>query len=378
MILPRILLVTCIAAGTAVAGQNAAPSSHIVFDDNFPGDIIINEVRVPKDGEALYTYYETLGWSGKGAGYAGIQAHPKAHNFIFSIWDHKEHTAPIRAVHHGPGTLTEKFGGEGTGLKSWNFELGWETDTWYTLISRCWLVEEHTFYGFWSRSGKTGEWTHLITMDVAAKEAWFQGHTDSFIEDWLETGVKARTTNLRGGWKRKLSGEWHPFGGARYSVNSWDLDPGKRSFNFKTNWNGGVAKDENGEEYYFMTAGGEKTSPTAENPSQHAIERKEKLPGHTPIKINSAKAHLAEDGSVVVTWENDSATLPQFSYRVEAHDNLDGKGDPISLVIAAQPHVRSAKLELPAAADPGDIVISLTHRDILDNESPVLRLRLDE
>ena len=65
------------------AGQNAAPSSHMVFDDNFPGDILINEVRVPKAGEAMYTYYETLGWRGRAAGYAGIQAHPKAHNYIF-------------------------------------------------------------------------------------------------------------------------------------------------------------------------------------------------------------------------------------------------------------------------------------------------------
>ena len=88
------------------AGQNAAPSSHLVFDDNFPGDILINEVRVPKAGEAMYTYYETLGWRGRAAGYAGIQAHPKAHNYIFSIWDHKGHTAPIRAVHRGPGTVS--------------------------------------------------------------------------------------------------------------------------------------------------------------------------------------------------------------------------------------------------------------------------------
>ena len=154
------------------AGQNAAPSSHLVFDDNFPGDILINEVRVPKAGEAMYTYYETLGWRGRAAGYAGIQAHPKAHNYIFSIWDHKGHTAPIRAVYRGPGTLTEKFGGEGTGLKSWNFTLGWEVDTWYTLVSRCWVMGDHTYYGFWSRSGKTGQWTHLVTMDVAAKFSW--------------------------------------------------------------------------------------------------------------------------------------------------------------------------------------------------------------
>ena len=70
----------------AVGGQGAAPSSHMVFDDDFPGDIIINEVRVPKVGEAMYTYYETLGWRGNGAGYAGIQFHPEAHLFLFSIW----------------------------------------------------------------------------------------------------------------------------------------------------------------------------------------------------------------------------------------------------------------------------------------------------
>ena len=47
-------------AGSLIAGQNAAPSSHLVFDDNFEGDILINEVRVPKSGMAMYTYYETL------------------------------------------------------------------------------------------------------------------------------------------------------------------------------------------------------------------------------------------------------------------------------------------------------------------------------
>ena len=72
---------------------------------------------------------------------------------------------------------------------------------------------------------------------------FFEGGTDAFIEDWLETGKNARTSHLRGGWKRRLNGQWHAFGRARYSVNYWDLDPGKRSFNFKTNWNGGVAKD---------------------------------------------------------------------------------------------------------------------------------------
>ena len=62
---------------TILFGQDSAPSSHMVFDDRFPGDITINQVRVPKEGKARFTYYEALGWRGKAAGYAGIQDHPR-------------------------------------------------------------------------------------------------------------------------------------------------------------------------------------------------------------------------------------------------------------------------------------------------------------
>jgi hypothetical protein len=51
------LLVIAVVVGhsSPLWAQNSAPSSHLVFDDNFSGDILINEVRVPKSGEATYT-----------------------------------------------------------------------------------------------------------------------------------------------------------------------------------------------------------------------------------------------------------------------------------------------------------------------------------
>ncbi len=359
------LQLLCVAAW---GGQNAAPSSHLVFDDNFEGDIIINEVRVPEDGEAMYTYYEALGWRGGAAGYGGIQAHPRAHNYIFSIWDHKKHTAPIRAVHRGPGTLTEKFGGEGTGLKSWNFTLGWKTGVWYTLVSRCWPVGDHTYYGFWARSGETKRWTHLVTMDVAAKDAYFKGGTDAFIEDWLETGVKARTTNLRGGWKRRRDRRWHAFGTGRYSVNSWDLAAGKRSFNFRSSWNGGVARDRTGE-FYFMTAGGKETRPTVANPSRHGIERTEKRPAHEAIRIRSARASFTPAGKLLVTWENEAATLPQFDCTVTVHADRAARDKPLARSRAAAPHARQVELTLAEKPPRGDLFVRVECRDILDNKS---------
>ena len=354
------------------AGENAAPSSHMVYNDaSFDGDILINEVRVPKNGEAMYTYYEALGWGGRAGGYAGIQAHPKAHNYIFSIWDHKEHTAPIKAVYHGPGTLTENFGGEGTGLKSWNFELGWDTDVWYTLVSRCWPVDDHTLYGYWVRSSKSNEWTHMVTMDVATKGAYFKGGNDSFIEDWLETGKKARTTHIRNGWKRKPTGEWHAFGKARYSVNSWDLVEGKRSFNFKTNWNGGVAKDKTGE-FYFMTSGGADTQATATNPSSHSIKRSETKPGYAPAKILSASVKSAEGNTVNIEWKLDPKSAPQFSIEIAGKNKA---GTAVLEKLITSPDTRSVTLEFPKGIPASSLSFEIRCRDIFDNESKMIKIK---
>jgi hypothetical protein len=274
-------------------------------------------------------------------------------------------------VHRGPGTLTENFGGEGTGLKSWNFELGWKTGTWYTLVSRCWPVEDHMFYGFWARSGETKQWTHLVTMDVAAKDAYFNGGTDAFIEDWLETGKDKRTTNLRGGWKRKRSGEWHAFGSGRYSVNAWDLVEGKRSFNFRTNWNGGVGKDEGGE-FYFMTAGGAETAPATDNPSTHSLKRDEARPGYEPIRIKSAQARIGEDGPIEVSWENDPETLPQFKVVIEVHAGAGQTDGLIAEWEVAEPHRRTMKAKPVVAMDPKLALVRVRAVDILGNiSSPV-------
>jgi hypothetical protein len=365
--LAAALLVTFSCSGL-VHAQNSAPSSHMVFDDNFDGDIIINEVRVPKLGQAMYTYYEALGWRGKGAGYAGIQVHPRAHNFIFSIWDHKQHTAPIKAVFHGPGTETQGFGGEGTGLKSWNFKLGWKPDVWYTLVARNWHVGDHTHYGFWSRAGDSKKWTHMVTMDVATAKESFKGGTDAFIEDWSNSGVKPRTTHLRGGWKRKLDGSWYAFGAGRYSVNYWDLEKGKRSFNFRENWDGGIKSDSTGK-FFFMTAGGAKTVATSKNPSKHIVQRKEKEPSYGRVKITKATAEVANAKTLSVAWDVDPTTAPPFSYQIDVFKTESGTGKPLASLTRRVPHDRKATLDISSINLPDDCYAHLKCVDILDRTS---------
>ena len=364
--LARVTTLLLILTPASSLAQNSAPSSHMVFDDNFDGGILINRVRIPKSGEATYSYYETLGWSGLIGGYAGIQAHPKGHIYIFSIWDHKSHAGPIKAAHLGAGTTAEKFGGEGTGLKTWNFKLGWETDVWYTTVLRCWPVGDHTHVGFWVHSEKTGEWTHLATLDVATKGAHFQGGTDVFIEDWLSTGATPRTMHFREGWKRKTTGEWHALSKARYSVNAWDLKPGKRSFNFRANWNGGVARDKSGQ-FYFMTSGGNETKPSTENPSQHSIARPEKEPDFPPLRIGKVGSQWGRDGSLTVGWHVDPKAAPRFGYTIEVRATEGGE------VIAKQksiaPEAQRVKLTVPREWVGRKLSARLRCRDILGRES---------
>ena len=356
--------------------QDSAPSSHMVFDDSFDGDLIINEVRVPADGDALYTYYEALGWRGKGAGYAGIQSHPRGKNFIFSIWDHQDHTAAIRAVRHGPGTETKGFGGEGTGLKSWNFKIGWSTDVWYTLVSRCWPVDDHTYFGFWVKDGESNKWTHLVTMDVAAKGARFRGGTDAFIEDWLNTGKNQRTTHLRNGWKRKMDQSWFPFQSARYSVNSWDLENGKRSYHFRTHWNGGTKKtaDTQNNGYFFMTSGGKKTSPSTTNPSIHKIKRTQKQPSLGRPIIDSFSARKKSNGALDLNWHLNPMSTPPFSYQVTIRTSPKGKAKPI-IVRKTEPHESRMTVQF-SKADLEPILVELLCFDLFGNPSKSIKAKV--
>ncbi|MFT5525986.1 MAG: hypothetical protein ACI9HK_003956, partial [Pirellulaceae bacterium] len=216
------------------------------------------------------------------------------------------------------------------------------------------------------------KWTHLVTMDVGAANARFQGGTDAFIEDWSNTGAKPRITQLRDGWKRKADGSWFPFGRGRYSVNYWDLEPGKRSYDFRNNWNGGVDKGEDGE-FYFMVSGGAKTVATAKNPSQHSIKRNETKPNFGELKIRSAKATI-KGSTVTVSWDLDEKTTPQFGYQVSLHGDASGTGKSLATVSEQIPHARSASIKVATLQLTEAHRVLLRCTDILDGSSKTIVL----
>jgi hypothetical protein len=147
------------------------------------------------------------------------------------------------------------------------------------------------------------------------------------------------------------------------------LKPGKRSFDYRTNWNGGVGRDKTGE-FYFMVSGGAKTTPTATNPSKFAIKRREIAPHYEKIKVVAAKAAMKDAKMLSVSWEVDTRTTPPFAYHIKIFDNKAGRGEPLATASRQVPHARSATVDVSSLKVAVDrCFVHLECVDILDRRS---------
>ncbi|XP_046558847.1 uncharacterized protein LOC124267903 [Haliotis rubra] len=284
---------------------NRAPSCHMWFDDRKKGDILMHDVYVPSHGVTQCTYYCCLQWNGglNGGGYCGIQEHPDGQCYIFSIWDPTTTNEAIEAVYRHEGTKTEKFGGEGTGLKSMNFKIGWKPDHWYTVVARRWDYKGHTYFGFWVRDQIANTWFHLVTMDFPVPEIYFETPTVCFIEDWIGNGDKYRRVNFKNGYKRTTEGSWLPFQKATFNVLQEDAC---RLYN--DNYDGGIDCND-----FFMQTG-KGTTPNSilatdrQFPCSFAAQSE---PSNCTIDFT-----IEEVTSKKVTWSVKESSTPQFSFRV--------------------------------------------------------------
>ncbi|MDO6427372.1 discoidin domain-containing protein [Thalassotalea sp. 1_MG-2023] len=307
-----------------------APSTWLRFGDDFNGDTIMQDVYIPSNGLTTYTYYSVLNWNAglDGGGYAGIQDHPDGRNFIFSIWD-PSNGEPITAEYQGEGTQVELFGGEGTGLKSWNFQLGWEPDRWYTLATKVWHTRDdgHTHFAFWSQDKETGVWTHLVTMDFPMPWVVFSTETGSFVEDWLGTGNNTRTALFNNGRKRGMDGGWKAFTNADYNVVQEEATAAYNdNFDIASN-----------ADYYRMSTGGaagpEEDEDVFEPEGELSRPYLLAAPDDAPTSVT-----LSTITTTGIDWQLATTEVPQLSYRVLVNDKVVAEG--------TDPQTRSATFDL--------------------------------
>lgn len=302
--------------------DSRAPSISLWYNDSVKGDILTQDIYVPASGVTKQTYYCCLQWnSGRnGGGYCGMQDHARGRNYIFSLWDPEGVHQPIKPVFEGPGTICEPFGGEGTGLKSWNFELRWEPDHWYTFVLRRWDEAGHTYYGLWIKHQMMCRWTHFVTLDFPLPDIYFDSWTCSFLEDWQGTGNNERRVHFKNGYKRSKDGKWVAFDKGAFNVVREES-----SQKYEENFDCGMFEDT-----YFLQSGG----VTIHNDDLcEGTEFGCKMvpqPDAPPIRC-----YLTAVKNMFILWDVPIGNVPQFKYTVKV-DGTEVKSEVNSETRACQ------------------------------------------
>ena len=362
--LKRLLLMLCTLTLQVGIAQNRAPSCWLKYQDAFQGDILINKVKVSAPSPT-YSYYWCLQWNAgmEGGGYCGIQEHPNGRNFIFSIWDPISSSEAITAPYTHPTTIIESFGGEGTGLKSWNFDIGWDTEQWYSFVTRAWPSGSSTMFGFWVFNHTDQEWYHLVTMDYPVSNIRFNSSTGSFIEDWLGNGWNTREVHHQEGWKRRTSNySWQAFTSCTFER----VRPDAGANNYIDNYNGGTHTDS-----YFMQSGGNITPTTSTTGTTLTLANSNSTPEYHTGQITSLNTTTSLD-SLHLTWTLDSSKAPQFSYDINIYDNPDFLGNPVIEINENIPHQRNHNIDVSTLTKGKQYYLKLSIHDIFDNQSAVV------
>ena len=345
--------------------QDRAPSLWLKYQDNFQGDILINTIRV-QSPSPLYTYYCTLAWNAgeEGGGYCGIQEHPNGRNFIFSLWDSNASSDPVTSSYTHAGTQVEPFGGEGTGLKSWNFDIGWNTDQWYSFVTRVWDENSHTLFGYWVFNHSSEEWYHLVTMDYPVVNIRFKSTTGSFLEQWTDMdgeapGDSTREVHHKEGWKRKTSDlSWDSFNSSLFER----VSPDAGAANYIDNYDGGTVN-----EYYFMKSGGSVTPITNTSLSTLSLINNNSDHGFPTVEISTLNKTISSN--LTLNWDTNVSKSPQFSYHVEIYDNSEFSGTPVIQLTNNVPHSRSVDIDISSLVEGNEYYIRFYIIDIFDNQS---------
>ena len=246
----------------------SSPSVHLSFSSTAPTtrsyDWIYGEILVPKGGDPLATYYESLGFY---RGYMGIQTNSvHERRVLFSVWDSKdaekdksiEKSDYVTLVAKGPETVTNSFGGEGTGGQSYNPNANWETGKpVHFLMNVLPDANGSVVISAWYQID-TKPWVYVASWRAPKEHRYFDGYY-SFIENYgYANGWMRRMAYYYNAWgKQSGGGDWVSLNKVRFSHT--DGKPGQR-----VDYEQGVS--EKYPDRFYMASGG--YTPTKQTADQ--------------------------------------------------------------------------------------------------------------
>jgi len=244
----------------------SSPSVHLSYSSTAPTtksyDWIYGEILVPEGEDPLATYYESLGFY---RGYMGIQTNgPHERRVLFSVWDSKDaekdksiqQSDYVSLVAKGPETVTNSFGGEGTGGQSYNPKANWQTGKPVHFLMNV-LPDKNgsVVISAWYQIDKA-PWVYVASWRAPKENRYFDGYY-SFIENYgYANGWMRRMAYYYNAWgKQSGGGDWVSLNKVRFSHT--DGKPGQR-----IDYEQGVS-DKYPDRFYMASGGYTPTRQTA-------------------------------------------------------------------------------------------------------------------
>lgn len=190
-------------------------------------------------------------------GYAGFQVYDRYHNnqpaAILSMFQKDPtKTDGTCATYMYPNNTSKGLGAIGNeepACFNTNKPFDWEGQTWYRMVLHCWNDNDNgtTFIGMWIQNMKTREWKLFSYYDTKLRNAAMRGDMGFFQENFAPQEFTTRQYDIKGIYaKDTYDNMWKSVNSARQSY-SGSYARGNPSF--------GVAKDENGEQYFTGSVG---------------------------------------------------------------------------------------------------------------------------
>lgn len=212
-----------------------------------------SEVKVPKEGEVMHSYYMAAGF---GEGYFGMQYNsPTERRVLFSVWSPFETQDPkkipeedkIKMLKQGKGVHIGEFGNEGSGGQSF-LRYPWKADETYRFLMHIRPDGKgNTVYTAYFFATEENEWKLIASFLRPKTNTWYT-HAHSFLENFSpEQGYLTRKVFFDNQWAVDKDGTWREVTQARFTHD------GTASAGVRLDYQGGFIKNTN---MFYLQMGG--------------------------------------------------------------------------------------------------------------------------
>lgn len=203
------------------------PSVHLAYPmPKQDTEWFYNEIRVPKEGEVMHSYYMAAGF---GEGYFGMQFNsPVERRILFSVWSPFDTQDPklipesdkIKLLRRGEGVHIGEFGNEGSGGQSY-LKYPWKAGETYKFLMHIRPDGKgNTVYTAYFFATEESRWRLVASFLRPKTNTWYT-RAHSFLENFSpEQGYLSRQVEFTNQWALGVDGEWRPINQATFTYDA--------------------------------------------------------------------------------------------------------------------------------------------------------------